>query len=143
MTSKTKPFDYISWLSGLKAGETVKIRGGKYTVAGVTDKAVIVQYKDNMVHYSKENGREFGSKSGSYKESSLVPYTEADKEAEKLEESRQKEGDEKRALAKQVVSLAIGAGNYCNQTDTIANRFSKTDLNKMIAFLEKLKPIKS
>jgi hypothetical protein len=95
MTSKTKPFDYISWLSGLKAGETVKIRGGKYTVAGVTDKAVIVQYKDNMVHYSKENGREFGSKSGSYKESSLVPYTEADKEAEKLEESRQKEGDEK------------------------------------------------
>ena len=137
-TTVTKTFSYTNWLKSIKEGQFVKVQGHKQTVVGITEDTIIIQFKENVGHFDRSNGRELANKSGCYKDKTLTPYTKEDEALEAKKEAEKKESETKLAIAKEIVNLAIGPGS-CGYSSNLVAFNSLKDLEAMKKFLEKLR----
>lgn len=90
MTKKDPTYNFNTWLTGLKAGDRVKIgacspRSGctceTYAVVGeveLPEPCVVIDYHCAMRYFSRSNGREIGARKNTYKNDSIAPYTDED-----------------------------------------------------------------
>lgn len=139
-----KPFNYTAWLESLKIGDRIKVgrSGGsceceKTEVVGINvnsddEKVIIIASDCKTRYFCQKTGREIGNKKGSWKDASLVPYTDKDRQAEEEAEKIKKEKQEKSELANQVSEL-IGVDGYYNLSSLSKERLTviRKALNKV------------
>lgn len=94
-TSKKTEFSYSSWLRDLRIGDEVRLSGKVCTINDVVEMwgamvLVVCQGPNLYRYFSRENGRELGSRRGTYKSDNLRPYTKEERlAAEKAEKEKE------------------------------------------------------
>jgi hypothetical protein len=147
MTTKDKTFDYVQWVKNIKVGDKVKPTnccgsGVKpLNIAGITEKEIIIIEGCNSYRFDPKNGRELGSKYGSYKNGQLLPWTDKDEQSLKEKQLQDKEKDERQKiyeLIKKQLNNNPKDLNGVYYLSDIKENFNIGELEKIHKFLKTL-----
>lgn len=117
--TKVKPFNYQSWLKGLKVGDELISLQGIRPVVGVTDNIIMIDVNDNILHFCRETGRQMGNKTGSWKDGALKPYTDEARAEQEKRQAQKKMLQEKEGVAARLMEELNGQGTYHCSTSAL------------------------
>jgi hypothetical protein len=114
-------FSYRTWLNDLRAGDKVKIANCRHNKCNCetlevdsivpmfnnSEVAIVVREGCSTHYYSKDNGRELGSRKGTYKDGSIGPFTPEDKAAIEAQILKKAQDEEKSKLSKDLEKLLV------------------------------------